>query len=121
MLPLPCMAPERLPADLCLCAVAGKPALTTLIPPCNESLILDYQSPNAKPGFYANEEGSYSSKRRSLLAASGHGGIGAHLTSHGPLQSSLHQAIVFNEAYAFDVVIARRVQLALACHQGHSD
>ena len=63
-------------------AVAGKPALATLIPPCNESLILDYQSPDAQPGFYPNEEASYSSMRRSLLAVSGHGGIGAWAASN---------------------------------------
>ena len=107
-------------SSLFSCAVAGKPALTTLIPPCNESLIVDYQSANAKSGFYPNEEGSYSSKRRSLLAASIHGGIGAQLTSHG-LSILAQKFILFNITYAPDAVIARRGLLTRACREGHSD
>lgn len=34
---------------------AGQPALSSFIPPSVDSLILDYQSPNAQPGFYPNE------------------------------------------------------------------
>ena len=36
--------------------VAGLPAGATLIPPSIDSLILDYQSPNAAPGYYPNEQ-----------------------------------------------------------------
>ena len=44
---------------------AGQPALSSFIPPSVDSLILDYQSPNANPGFYPNE-------------ANSSGGIGTH-------------------------------------------
>ena len=34
---------------------AGLPAKISIIPPVMDSIILDYQSPNAPPGFYPNE------------------------------------------------------------------
>ncbi len=34
----------------------GQPATSSFIPPSVDSLILDYQSPNASPGFYPNED-----------------------------------------------------------------
>ncbi len=36
----------------------GQPALSSFIPPSVDSIILDYQSPNAQPGFYPNEDPS---------------------------------------------------------------
>ena len=39
------------------CALCtGQPAITTFIPPSVDSIILDYQSPNAQPGYYPNED-----------------------------------------------------------------
>ena len=35
---------------------AGQPAITSFIPPSVDSIILDYQSPNAQAGFYPNED-----------------------------------------------------------------
>lgn len=49
---------------------AGLPALTSFIPPSIDSLILDYQSPNAAPGYYPNEQS----------LAGNLGGIGAVLS-----------------------------------------
>ena len=37
-------------------ADAGQPAVSSFIPPSVDSIILDYQSPNAQPGFYPNED-----------------------------------------------------------------
>ena len=37
-------------------AYAGQPAVSSFIPPSVDSIILDYQSPNAQPGFYPNED-----------------------------------------------------------------
>ena len=39
-----------------LCFHAGQPAITSFIPPSVDSIILDYQSPNAQAGFYPNED-----------------------------------------------------------------
>lgn len=39
-----------------LLAYAGQPAVSSFIPPSVDSIILDYQSPNAQPGFYPNED-----------------------------------------------------------------
>ena len=45
---------------MCSCmyflAYAGQPAVSSFIPPSVDSIILDYQSPNAQPGFYPNED-----------------------------------------------------------------
>ena len=38
------------------CNRAGQPAITSFIPPSVDSIILDYQSPSAQPGFYPNED-----------------------------------------------------------------
>jgi len=39
-----------------LIVCAGQPALSSFIPPSVDSIILDYQSPNAQPGFYPGED-----------------------------------------------------------------
>ncbi len=52
---MPTIGYEKRPLTrLYLCA--GQPATTSFIPPSVDSIILDYQSPNAQPGFYPNED-----------------------------------------------------------------
>ena len=46
---------------------AGKPALSTFIPPHVDSLLLDYQSPRAALGYYPNEVPASAPQRRHLL------------------------------------------------------
>ena len=58
---------ERGRAELQDCSFTGKPATSTFIPPLVDSLLLDYQSPRAKLGFYPNEVPAASQRRRQLL------------------------------------------------------
>ena len=51
---------------------AGLPAQSSHIPPAIESLILDYQSINAQPGYYPNEVPAVKSNRRRLTQAVQH-------------------------------------------------
>lgn len=54
------------------CCPAGKPATSTFIPPLVDSLLLDYQSPQAQLGFYPNEVPAAAQSRRRLLQVAIH-------------------------------------------------
>lgn len=57
-------------ADVVAVQCTGQPARASYIPPAMDSLILDYQSPRAMPGFYPSEEGQVAAPRRMLLEGS---------------------------------------------------
>lgn len=69
---------------------AGLPATTSMIPPSIDSLILDYQSPNALPGYYPNEQSLTGNQ----------GGIGRAI-----LPSTLYLDLITNHLSASEFLI----------------